>query len=109
MRIRSLHHKLDLVLTMCVMTSLVAGGAVAEVDPESTGLNPAWRKALVHSAFGFAWPDGASTEELIAVQEQVAKHTRDLEELVPDSGAYFNEVSINASYVPPPRWQPRLI
>ena len=73
---------------------LVAGGAVAKSDPESTGLNPAWRKALIHIAAGAGWADGAPLEEIEAAKERVKDYTRALEKLAPNSGAYFNEVSL---------------
>jgi len=44
---------------------LVAGGAVASADPGSaeTSINPAWRSALAHVAFGASWPLNASLAE----------------------------------------------
>jgi hypothetical protein len=66
---------------------------VSEVDPESTGLHPAWRKAVVHTVFGHTWDDGSSSEVIQKAREQTKRLERDLRKLAPDSGAYFNEVS----------------
>lgn len=73
---------------------MVAGGAVSKVDPDSAGINPAWRKALVHAVTGQLWEDGAPVEEILAAKEKVKEYTRALEALAPDSGSYFNEVSL---------------
>ena len=73
---------------------MVAGGAVAKSDPESTGLNPAWRKALIHTVAGAGWADDAPLVEIDAAKERVKEYTRALEKLAPNSGAYFNEVSV---------------
>jgi hypothetical protein len=70
----------------------VAGGAVAKADPDSAGLNPAWRKALIHSVVAQTWKDGAPLSDILAAKEQVKKDTKVLEDLAPDSGSYFNEV-----------------
>ena len=55
---------------------LVAGGAVAKSDPESTGLNPAWRKALIHTVAGAGWADDAPLEEIEAAKESKGIHWR---------------------------------
>ena len=74
------------------LVSLLGGGAVTKVDPDSAGVNPAWRNALIHTVFGEIWPDGASLETIVAAQRSVREGVRVLEKLAPDSGAYFNEV-----------------
>jgi hypothetical protein len=74
------------------LCSFVAGGKVSEIDPDSVGVNPAWRKAVLHATFGVSWPEGTSSQE---IQEMVASGTQvesRLRELTPASGAYFNEV-----------------
>ncbi|KAI0788419.1 hypothetical protein C8Q75DRAFT_799201 [Abortiporus biennis] len=72
---------------------LVAGGAVSRVNSSSTGLNPAWRKALVHTVFGGTWQEGASAQEIMQVGNTIKAGIANLHALAPDSGAYFNEAS----------------
>ncbi|OSD06358.1 FAD-binding domain-containing protein [Trametes coccinea BRFM310] len=74
---------------------MVAGGAVSRVDPASTGLNPAWRKAAVHVTLLGSWPEGATASEISEVQAGVDAENAKLRALAPDSGAYFNEASFN--------------
>ncbi|OBZ77454.1 6-hydroxy-D-nicotine oxidase, partial [Grifola frondosa] len=73
---------------------LCAGGAVSRVDPASTGLNPAWRKALVHTIFTVAWPDGSPATVIEELEAGIAQNMTALRALAPDSGAYFNEASL---------------
>ncbi|KAI0094878.1 FAD-binding domain-containing protein [Irpex rosettiformis] len=73
---------------------MVAGGAVAKVDPDSAGINPAWREALVHVATGQTWVDGTPLTEIVAAKERVKAYTLALENLAPGSGSYFNEASL---------------
>ncbi|KIL61721.1 hypothetical protein M378DRAFT_13300 [Amanita muscaria Koide BX008] len=54
----------------------VAGGAVSRANPDSAGLNPAWREAL-----GLLVSDAASDLEV-------------LDTVSPNSGTYFNEASL---------------
>jgi len=82
-------------LEVLISYHLVAGGAVSKVDPDSAGLNPAWRKALAHIAVGSSWPEGINASEIHQMQDKVKRHLSVLEELVgPDGGAYFNEASL---------------
>lgn len=74
------------------MFSLVAGGKVSEIDPDSVGVNPAWRKAVVHAAFGVSWPEGTSSQEIQKMVANITQVESQLRELTPASGAYFNEV-----------------
>jgi hypothetical protein len=67
---------------------------VARVDPESTGLNPAWRKSLVYSTLGTFWKDGANITEIDAARQLLIQDMKILEGIAPDSGAYLNEVRI---------------
>jgi hypothetical protein len=73
----------------------VAGGVVTKIDPDSTGLNPAWRKTLANIIHIDAWPEGVSSSELKRIRERVQSNQRELTALAPDSGAYFNEVRDN--------------
>lgn len=72
--------------------SLVAGGAVSRVNPNSTGLNPSWRKALVHVLFGRGWVEGTPSSEIEEIRAQVASNLKNLSDLMPEAGSYFNEV-----------------
>ncbi|RPD75195.1 FAD-binding domain-containing protein [Lentinus tigrinus ALCF2SS1-7] len=73
---------------------LIAGGAVSKVDPLSTGLNPAWRKAVVHAVFGITWPDGTSAEDIQRLRDSMGSRLRSVRALAPESGAYLNEASM---------------
>ncbi|KDQ63536.1 hypothetical protein JAAARDRAFT_169472 [Jaapia argillacea MUCL 33604] len=73
---------------------LVAGGNVSKVDPDSTGLNPAWRDAIVHFAMGVGWPDGTLATEIQALRGRVSQALVALNDLAPNSGAYLNEASL---------------
>jgi len=72
---------------------LVTGGQVSRVDPESTGLNPAWRNSLVYSAIGTGWQDGANETQIEAARQGLIQDMKILESIAPDSGAYLNEAS----------------
>jgi len=74
--------------------SLVAGGQVSRVGPDSMGLNPAWRKSLALTALYTTWQDGANLTEIEATRQLLIEDTKILEGIAPDSGAYFNEVRV---------------
>jgi hypothetical protein len=65
---------------------------VARVDPESTGLNPAWRKSLVYTTLGTGWQDGANFTQIQADRQLLIQDMKIIEGIAPDSGAYLNEV-----------------
>ena len=73
--------------------SLVAGGAVSKVDPESTGLNPAWRKALAHVAWSTGWVEGTPASEIKQLRAALAQSLKNVTELT-GSSAYYNEVCL---------------
>jgi len=72
--------------------SLVTGGQVSRVDPESTGLNPAWRNSLVYMIIYTGWQDGATLTEIQAARQLFIREMKVLEGIAPESGAYLNEV-----------------
>lgn len=72
--------------------SLVAGGAVSKVDPDSTGLNPAWRKAVCHVLCSESWPEGQPVPDILAARKRIQDNIKILDKVAPGSGAYFNEV-----------------
>jgi len=64
------------------------------VDPESTGLNPAWRNSLVYTTLGTSWEDGATLAQIEAARQLLVQDMKILEGIAPDSGAYLNEVRV---------------
>ena len=80
--------------------SMVTGGQVSRVDPESTGLNPAWRKSLVLTAVGTVWQEGANLTEIRAARRLVVQDMKTLEGIAPESGAYLNEVRESHAFRP---------
>ncbi|KAK1228963.1 hypothetical protein PQX77_008003 [Marasmius sp. AFHP31] len=84
-----------------VVFAQVAGGVVSQIDPDSAGLNPAWRGTLGPVITSVQWEEGASATE-IQVQRDALKQAIDiLEELEPGTGSYVNEGSL---YEPNPKW-----
>ena len=80
-----------------VADSLVTGGQVSRVNPESTGLNPAWRRSLAYIIIATNWRDGANLTEIAAARERLVHDMKLLESIAPESGAYFNEVKMSAT------------
>ena len=62
------------------------------MDPESTGLNPAWRKSLVYTTLGTGWQDGTNFTQIQADRQLLIQDMKIIEGIAPDSGAYLNEV-----------------
>ena len=75
--------------------SLVTGGQVSRVDPDSMGLNPAWRNSLVFATLSTTWQDGADLTEIEAARQLLIQNMRILEGIAPESGAYLNEVRVS--------------
>ena len=73
-------------------SSLVTGGAVSHIPSNSTGLNPAWRRAVAHTVISTSWPEGANASQIETAREGLRRDTAKLRALAPESGAYFNEV-----------------
>jgi hypothetical protein len=73
---------------------LVGGKGVRDAVPRggSDSVNPAWRRALVHSIVGVGWPPLDAAAKL--KEEDLLTHTyvAALRKLAPDMGAYVNEV-----------------
>ncbi|EAU82165.2 FAD binding domain-containing protein [Coprinopsis cinerea okayama7 len=74
--------------------NIVAGGAVSQVDPESTGLNPAWRQAVAQIYVGEGWGDGYNLEEIERARERLKNGTDILDPISVDSAAYLNEAML---------------
>ncbi|TFK31866.1 hypothetical protein BDQ12DRAFT_693389 [Crucibulum laeve] len=77
-----------------VALNFVAGGAVSKVDPESTGLNPSWRKAIAHVYFTEVWNDGDSSIVIEQARQRLRDKLNILDGIAPDSGTYLNEASL---------------
>ncbi|KAJ2933089.1 hypothetical protein H1R20_g3993, partial [Candolleomyces eurysporus] len=78
-----------------VAVNFVAGGAVLRVDPESTGLNPAWRNTVAHIYIGEDHEEGASAETIRAKQQRLVENTAILDTITTDSASYLNEASLH--------------
>ena len=82
-------------------SSLVTGGQVSRVDPDSMGLNPVWRNSLAFVAIGRSWREGADLTEIEATRQLLVEDMRTLEGIAPESGAYFNEVRVSRLFTIP--------
>ncbi|KAF9260677.1 FAD-binding domain-containing protein [Marasmius fiardii PR-910] len=74
--------------------SHVAGGFVSQIDPDSVGLNPAWREAVFLAYISVSWNDGATAVEIQAQKDDLKRQIGILEDLEPGAGAYINEGSL---------------
>ncbi|KAK1222573.1 hypothetical protein PQX77_014565 [Marasmius sp. AFHP31] len=79
----------------------VAGGVVSQIDPDSAGLNPAWRGTLGPVITGVQWEEGASATEIQAQREALKQAIDILEGLEPGTGSFVTEGSL---YEPSPKW-----
>ncbi|KAK1218735.1 hypothetical protein PQX77_018560 [Marasmius sp. AFHP31] len=84
-----------------VVIAQVAGGVVSQIDPDSTGLNPAWRGTLGPVIASVQWEEGASATEIQAQRDALKQAIDMLEGLEPGTGSYVNEGSL---YEPNPKW-----
>ena len=89
-------HSINLFYFFYLLSS-IAGGAVSRVDPESTGLNPSWRKAISEVYITMTWPEGSTVDSIFQKIDAMKQSTLILDELTTDSGSYLNEV-INHSF-----------
>ncbi|CAE6367063.1 unnamed protein product [Rhizoctonia solani] len=73
--------------------SIIGGGAISKFDPESTGLNPQWRKdAIVSWTFGGGWAANASAEEIEQIKTDTTRIVQRFGKVAGlDDAAYFNE------------------
>ena len=74
------------------MFSSIAGGAVSRVDPDSTGLNPSWRRAISEVVIGMSWDEGSTADFISQQIDQLKQMIIILDKLTTDSGSYLNEV-----------------
>ncbi|QRV90426.1 FAD-binding domain protein [Ceratobasidium sp. AG-Ba] len=75
--------------------NLVAGGAVNQVDPDSTGLNPQWRNdAIMSWNFGGSWNSTTPTKTIEEIKKRARDVTLALGDIAGlDHAAYFNEAN----------------
>ncbi|KAI5993065.1 hypothetical protein F5J12DRAFT_907354 [Pisolithus orientalis] len=73
---------------------MVAGGKVSQIDPDSAGVNPAWRSAIVKTNCGVSWQEGATAEEIAGLTDQLKAWIKGMYDLTPQGGTYFNEASL---------------
>ena len=71
------------------------------MDPDSVGLNPAWRNSLAFVVIGTIWREGADLTEIEAARQVLIEDMRILEGIAPESGAYFNEVRVPRLFTHP--------
>ena len=77
---------------MTILCSMVAGGKVTQIDPESAGLNPAWRNAVVGAGCGITWQEGTSSQEIEMEISKLNTWMSAFYAVAPNDGTYFNEV-----------------
>jgi len=84
----------ELLVTCQGLFNTVAGGKVNQIDPNSAGVNPAWRDAVVEAICGITWEDGASAAEIQGMIDELKTVIAAMNVLTPLDGAYFNEASL---------------
>ena len=62
------------------------------MNPNSAGLNPAWRKTIGELVTGINWNEGASTAEINSLRKTAALNLELLDTVSVDHAAYYNEV-----------------
>ncbi|KIJ16136.1 hypothetical protein PAXINDRAFT_11181 [Paxillus involutus ATCC 200175] len=72
----------------------VAGGKVNQIDPDSAGVNPSWRNAVIETLCEITWEDGASTTEIQGMIDELEEVIAVMHALTPLDGAYFGEASL---------------
>jgi hypothetical protein len=66
---------------------------VNKVDPDAAGINPLWRKTLVHVVWLEYWTEGTSSADIQKKRNNLKKGLAAASKLVPEVGSYLNEVS----------------
>lgn len=84
-----------------LLGSMVLGPGVREADPHGlTAVTPAFRKAIWHIVSGTPWSWEATVLDEVAARNQTLTFVKSLRSAYPDSGAYFNEASVDE-----PQWR----
>ncbi|KAJ6497792.1 hypothetical protein C8R45DRAFT_984262 [Mycena sanguinolenta] len=78
-----------------VIFNLLAGGAVSEVSPTATSVNPGWRKALHHVIFATGWTSSTPLAVRDVLRQNLTAQTALLEPFNDGLGAYLNEADRN--------------
>lgn len=75
---------------------LVGGGAVSQVDPDSSSVTPAWRTTISDIVLTTTWQEGSNLSVIQAARQSVHDQLQPLRELapVPAGGQYINEPDI---------------
>ncbi|KAG8711699.1 hypothetical protein FRC08_015569 [Ceratobasidium sp. 394] len=73
--------------------NMIGGGAINKPDPESTGLNPQWRKdALISWTYGSGWPDDTPPETIDKIKRSITELTQAVGKVGGlENAGYFNE------------------
>ena len=74
-------------------SSLIGGGAIADVDPGSTAVTPAWRTAITDFTVIPSF-SSSNTSDILAIQKTAFDEIQPFRELapIPAGGQYINEV-----------------
>ena len=81
---------------------MVAGGAVAQVDPDATAIHPSWRTAIAVGITATTWPEGTSLANINTLRNSFKQDMNALATLAgPDAGSYFDEVNESDQYLIP--------
>ncbi|KAF7375909.1 FAD-binding domain-containing protein [Mycena sanguinolenta] len=87
-----------------VIFNLLAGGAVSEVSPTATSVNPGWRKALHHVIFATGWTSSTPLAIRDDLRQTLTAQTALLEPFNDGLGAYLNEADRNDPDWPQSFW-----
>ncbi|KAJ7621216.1 hypothetical protein FB45DRAFT_798999 [Roridomyces roridus] len=84
----------------------VAGGVVAETDPDFNAIHPSWRKSLVDVSIFGAWADNATQPDVNVVRQGVTDLLAPLRDLTPGvaGGQYLNEPDLLVPDWPHANW-----
>ncbi|KAF5365473.1 hypothetical protein D9758_010844 [Tetrapyrgos nigripes] len=94
-------HLIDVMMSLDPLLLFhVAGGKVSQIDPDSAGVNPAWRNATALMYSAAFWPEGVTVDEYRVIQQKLKDNLAVLESLAPGGGTYLNEASM---YEPNPQ------
>ena len=88
-----------------VLGNMVIGPGVRDGAPHnlklaSTAVTPAWRRGIWHLLTQSSWDWNAPHVDTVTAQNETLAFVKVLQEAYPDSGAYFNEASVDE-----PGWQ----
>lgn len=84
-----------------VLGNMVIGPGVRDGDPQNvTAVTPAWRRGIWHLLTASSWDWNAPQVDTVTAQNETLAFVKVLQQAYPDSGAYFNEASVDE-----PGWQ----